>query len=130
MDETRALFERVMDSMVRAGWLHSHVFTEGKGHHLCWTPEGGALAQGLRQIAVAYALQDRDDAPYLFYVACQDGTLDTGHGGPVEIDAEIAQLFRQGVADLRLYGDKDGIRVLVHIVVGWAPDADTRMVLG
>ena len=125
MDNPKALFERVMDSMVRAGWLHSHVFTEGKGHHLGWTPEGTKLAQSLQHITTFYALEDRDDAPYLFYVACHSGSLDTGHGGPVDIDPDIADLFRQCVADLNLYGDKDGLQALVHIVAGWTPDGET-----
>ena len=123
MDNPRVLFERVMDSMVRAGWLHSHVFTEGKGHHLAWTPEGAKLAQGLKYIEAIYALHDRDDAPYLFYVACQEGRL-------VDIAPEIAEFFRQCVADLWLYGDKDGLLALVHIINGWCPDAGTGIVFG
>ena len=119
-DEMRRLFERVMDAMIRNRWLESYRFTEGKGFHLVWSERGGETAQALKDIVVTYDLLHGDDAPYLFYVACHGTALSGFHCRPEDLDPSLTEFFKGAAHSLGIYGSKEDLRTLVHIVDGWA----------
>ena len=129
-DELKALFTRVMDRMVVAGWLHRHTFTEGKGFHLTWTVSGAKRTCLLKSIAILFPRNvDADRAPVARGILAQ-GAHFPAVPRPTELDPELAEFWRQGVAELGLVGDPDGLLGLVHVLLTWAPDSDTPMVFG
>lgn len=125
--DPKALFLRVMDDMVRAGWLASHVFTEGKGHHLVWTADGTLKAMFLREVSVALGLHHRDGAAMEFDVFCHTGRFLSGTKMIGEIDPDITEHWTDLVEELGYAGRDDLLMGLVHVVVKWAPDADTQV---
>src|SRR5262245_8567726 len=114
-DEMKALFLRVMDRMVEARWLHSHTFTDGKGHHLSWTEVGTQRSVLLKQVATAFKLSSDDRAPLAFdIIAHGDRVPDWVR--PFNLDDDVAEFWRDSVGQLGLRSDEDGLLTLVHIV--------------
>jgi hypothetical protein len=126
----KELFTRVMDDMVRAGWLHSHIFTEGKGHHLVWSMEGIPKGIFIRMIAERAGLDSGDEAPVGFDILCRGGSLPAGLGAAGETDPEIASVWRELVDELGYAGDADSLLGMVHVCMGWAVDGDTDVRIG
>lgn len=127
-DEAKAIFTRVMDRMVQAGWLHSHTFTEGKGFHLNWTEAGAQRARLLHSIATAFRLNGHDYRPTVAFDKLAHGEHLPDYARSFELDPKVAALWRQSVEELSLHGDADGLLGMVHVVLSWAPDADTPIV--
>lgn len=125
-EATKALFTRVMDRMVEARWLDSHIFTDGKGFHLVWSLSGGERAVALRKIARTYGLMNDDRSAMCFDILAHGERLPR-FVRAFELDAEVAAFWRECVADLRLRADEDGLMAMVHIVEGWGPDAETKV---
>lgn len=119
--EMKALLIRVMDRMLEARWLHSHIYTDGKGHHLVWTPEGSERAYSLKRIAHTYRLLDDDRAPHNFDVVTK-GLRFPGFGLQSKVRPELGAYWRESVELLRLSDDFDGLLAMVHIVEVWGPD--------
>ncbi len=118
-----------MDAMVLAGWLKAHTWTEGKGHHLVWNPEGAQRAGLLRLTDQMFGLTQADEAAHVFHVACTGDRLLPAVGGPVEIDDSFAEFFTQCSRELGLDGDEDGLMAMVHIAVGWGPDPTRDLIV-
>jgi len=123
-DQMHALFLRVMDSMVRSGWLHSHTFTDGKGYHLVWAGPGAQRAAILKRIIAAFELLKVERAPMGFDILAHGDRL-PDWVKPEELNAETASFWCQCVGELGLRRDEDGLLAFVHIIHGWAPDLDT-----
>src|SRR5579864_8095060 len=121
-EEINALYENVLQKMLRAGWVHEYSFTAGKGWHIGWTLAGIEHAQLLQDIVIAYGLTDDDRAPIAFDVVAQGGTFHAALSAP-EIEEPDASFWTQSVAQLGLGGDE--LLIMVQIVTGWAPDGDT-----
>ena len=121
MDDLRRQFEVVMDSMVRAGWLKSHIFTTGKGHHLVWTTEGGQRAVLMKEIVVSHGLDQDDRSPIAFDMLSKGERLPAARLAfePEEI---LLAFWKSCVDELEVHGDE--LLVLIQIVKGWAPDRD------
>lgn len=116
--------------MVQAGWLKSHIFTTGNGHHLVWTPQGGQRAVLLKDVASSHGLDQDDRAPLCFDILCQGKSLPAGVSGAAEVDPLVAGFWQECVGELGLHGDEDGLIALIQIVDGWAPDGETEIRLG
>jgi hypothetical protein len=123
-DESKALFTRVMDRMVEARWLHRHIFTDGKGPHLVWTPAGTERALCLKKISETYRLTSDDRAAYAFDILAHGERL-PDYVRRIELDDTLAEYWRESVKQLGLHGDEDGLLALVHILKGWTPDSQT-----
>ncbi len=154
--QMKALFERVMDRMVKAGWLLSYTFSEGHGFHLNWTEAGTLASVQLKKWAEALGLLDSDDRPVFCY------ELSKGHslGGPFPdamVKAQLARYVQSGFASsaelrdgnvcdlvltdsgrafhagllaavdtLGLRPDLDHLLALFHVASGWAPGPETE----
>jgi hypothetical protein len=127
--QMKTLFLRVMDKMLEARWLESHVFTDGKGHHLVWTPAGAERSVLLKKIAETYRLTSDDRAAYGFDILAHGESL-PGFVRPIPLDDTLATYWRESVGQLGLHRDEDGLMGLVHIVIGWAPDSQPRVKFG
>lgn len=125
--DIRAANERVMELMLRAGWLRNFTFTDEKGFHLGWSGRGGKLAQSLKQIILSYGLIDDARTLLIFEKLAHGEQLPLGISIKGKLDAEDALLWREAVAELGLKGDADGLLVLCHIIDGWAPGAATKI---
>lgn len=127
--EIRALFERVLNRMLRAGWVHHFTFTEGKGWHINWIGDGIERACLLKQISISLRLNMDDRAPLFFDILAHGERLP--ETAPVDhnyrVDPTIAQYWSQSIDQLGLHGDEDGLLVMVQIVIGWAPDLNTPL---
>jgi hypothetical protein len=119
-EEMRAGFDKVLDRMTVAGWLHSHTYTVGKGHFLTWTERGHAVSGYLRLIAESFRLDNGDAAPVAFGVVCQGQSFPGFTLTPEELDPELRKFWCDHVGELGLHGDEDGLLVLVQVLKGWA----------
>lgn len=128
-DQTKALFLRVMDRIVEARWLHSHTFTDGKGHHLTWTEDGTQRSILLKQVVTAFRLSSDDRAALAFDLIVH-GEILPDWVPPFELDADVSTFWKECVAQLGLKGDEDGLLALVQIIKGWTPDSKTPVKIG
>ena len=112
-----------MNSMVAAGWLHSHIFTVGKGHHLVWSEAGIQRSILMKHISESHRLNTDDRAPVLFDILCKGERL-PADTSICEVEELISEYWRECVGELGLHGDEDGLLALVRIVIGWAPGED------
>lgn len=118
-DQMRALFERTFERLLKAGWLHQVILTDGKGWHLIWTPLGTEKAMVLRRVIDSHSLAADDRAPMAFHKFLQ------GQGLPLfshwKNDRTLADYWLQCLQDLSLEIDGDELLGLVHVIKGWGP---------
>ena len=127
--QMREGYTAVMDRMVVAGWLLSHRYTNRKGFHLTWTEVGTQRAVLLKRMIESFGLKDDDRAPLAFDKVAHGESLPS-YGRPFEMDAAVAEVWRQCVAELGIVRDEDTLLFLVHTVSGWAPDERTPVKFG
>lgn len=127
-DELKGLYTRVFDRMVGAGWIHHYTLTDGRGFHPAWTVKGAGRAAVIQKIIRAAGLDTDDRAPKAFDKLGHGEKLGILHVG--ELEANMAELWRDAVGELGLRGDDDGLLVFVHIISSWAPGSQTQIVFG
>ena len=120
-NEPRQIFTRILDLMLKAGWLHHHAYTEGKGFHLAWSVKGAARASGLSRIIQGCSLDEGDKTPLVFDILAYGERLPSGFSFLGDAPDEEKAAWREAVAELGLRGDEDGLLAMVHIVEGWKP---------
>ncbi len=128
--ESDALYRRILQALVDAGWLHRFVFTEGRGLHLVWTEEGGQIALALRTIVRTFGLQHEDQGGMALHKLAQGAALPAGVVFKGEPPALLLEFWREQVDRLGLGEDAEGLLGLVHIVERWSPGAGTPKISG
>ncbi|HEX4265659.1 MAG TPA: hypothetical protein VH597_15090 [Verrucomicrobiae bacterium] len=129
-DESKALFTRVFDRMVLARWIHHYTFTDGKGFRPAWTAKGSTRTAQLSATIKGCGLDEGDKNALIFDKLMHGEPLPKGFKFLGKVPEEMAQHWREGVAELKLRGDEDGLLAMVHIIEGWKPDADTPIEFG
>jgi hypothetical protein len=129
-DEMKSLFTRVLDRMVEARWIHHYTFTNGKGFRPAWTLAGVAHANRFNFIIKGCGLDEGDKSALIFDKLAHGESLPVGFSFIGDIPEDVARDWRDGVAELGLRGDEDGLLTMVHIIEGWKPDLDTPIEFG
>lgn len=129
-EEMAALYTRVLDRMVGAGWLHRYTFTEGSGYRLAWTLDGGTKAIRLAGIIDAMGLEDGDRNAALFDKFAHGERLPDGFGILGDIPDAVTRDWREAVGEIGVRGDEDGLLILVHIVKRHEPGLETPVEFG
>ena len=111
------LFERVLQAMLKAGWLQSFIFTEGMGWRLVWFPEGKGKAEWLKLVVVDNDLSSDDRAPISFDILAHGGSLGVDVIG--ELETDTANRWCRLIDELGLHKESDALLVLAQIVMGW-----------
>lgn len=124
-EQIEALYSRVLDRMVLAGWVHRYTFTDGKGLRVAWTDRGAIKAIGLGVIVDTFGLHNGDRGGELFDKAAHGEGLPDGTGIVGDIPDSMYSDWRAWVGELGLRGDADGLFGMVHIVREWGPSLDT-----
>jgi len=156
-EQSRQAFERILVRMLAAGWVRQYAFSQGNVTHLTWTERGGLAAVRLKEWSEALHLLPHDNWPLLLDILAQGlalhpashadnatkflaGLVPAGFARQASFNSRDGStvlwtaagrtclgLFRGMVVDLGLSGDEDGLLVLFHIAVSWAPDLDTPL---
>jgi hypothetical protein len=153
---TDKLFADVFERMLKAGWLESFTFTDGKGWHLTWGTDGGSLAVSLKRWIDLLGLDQADERPVLAYVIASglglhpdsspetvNGFLALLMGANMVTDARfnggvavvkwtvLGEQFRAeyvpAIETLGIEDDFDRILVWVHAIEGWAPSESSKV---
>jgi hypothetical protein len=115
--EYRALYEGVLDRMVKAEWAERHVFSESKGVEIVWTDYGSRMAGLLKMISRTYDLAGGPHHPRMFdLIATGAKPNDPG------LSPTVIGFWNNCMADLQLHRDDDDFMSLVHAVLHWGPD--------
>ncbi len=129
-DESKTLFTRIFDQMVKARWIHHYTFTEGKGIRPAWTAIGVARATRFSFIIKGCGLDEGDKNALIFDMVVHSECLPDGFRFIGDVPEDVARDWREGIAELGLRGDEDGLLAMVHIIEGWKPDLDTPVEFG
>lgn len=118
--DVRALFVRVMDDLVAAGWLDSYTLRKEGGYELAWSEEGFVNAFFIREVAADLGMADDDSRALaidkIFHGEAFDGASIIG-----ELDPELAAMWCQLIDELGYSGNEDLLLGLVHVVgLGWS----------
>lgn len=106
------LFTDIMDRMLKAGWLKSYRFTDGKGFHLVWGIEGAKIAQDLAATYRRLGLSIDSESRVVFASVlahgydlelCLDG--EEGRVSPVDFLRFLEQV---GILTAAVVGDTHG----------------------
>ena len=128
--QMETLFTRVFDRMVEAGWIHHYTFTTGKGFRPAWTVTGTARASRFSFIIKGCGLDEGDKSALIFDKLAHGERLPDGFSVAGDIPEDVTRDWRDGVAELGLRGDEDGLLGMVHIILGWQPDSETPIEVG
>ena len=124
-DETKELFTRVFDQMVKARWIHHYTFTDGKGFRPAWTVLGAQRTAKFILIIKGCGLDEGDKNAFIFDKVAHDEPLPKEFQFVGKVPDDMKRDWREGVAELGLRGDEDGLLAMVHIIEGWKPGPDT-----
>lgn len=117
------LHETIWLRMLKAGWLKAYRYTEGKGWHITWTSLGADQSAGLKIIAETFGLTEHDLAPMAFAKLAKGVALPPEMMLATRPDEVLLDAFAKAMDVLELsHDDEDLLLVLIHAVVGWAPD--------
>ena len=125
--EAMALLEKIMDRMVKAGWLLQYTFTEGKGFHLAWAPDAVVKVGTLRKLVATYRLTSSESMVVAFTKLAQGVSLaDAGLAGPRPAK-DVLTYWKEAVDELAVDTDADLLVGFAAIIHGWAPDLSDVM---
>ena len=124
--ELIAIHRRVLDRMLAAGWITSHVFKDGGAYSVIWSLPGAQRAILLRKIVIAYGLTGDDRAALALDKIARGQSLGGLGMFKGERDPVLFGFWIECVDALALHGDQDGLLILCHIVKGKAPDERTK----
>jgi hypothetical protein len=110
--EAKRGYIRVMDRMLKKGWLHSHTFTDGKGHHLNWTTTGSAAAMEFKQWCELLALEETDDRAYIMHVVTSGIPFATDAAGAGKLNETLLRLISAGFASRASYDPTGGLQIV------------------
>lgn len=148
-EELHRRFEEMFQRMLRAGWIHQLVFTEGKGWKPRFTKDGAAALKVIRHYSDTFGIVEADQAGRLVHIVAKGLSLGGLAATPLAaafagmlMEASFAtgariedgrmivswtpagldfqRVLCRSIDELGLSSDEDEMLTFFHVCDGWA----------